>query len=95
MSYRVSVNTGGTFTDVVLVDTGGKLHVAKALTTYARAFDGIRSSLGEPRTRSARPELATNPTFFRCSAAGGTFGRLSAYEPDSLYPVRTSAASSN
>ena len=58
MSYRVSVDTGGTFTDVVLVDTGGKLHVAKALTTYARAFDGIRSSLGEPRNDPFGPSGA-------------------------------------
>ncbi|MFF2851998.1 hydantoinase/oxoprolinase family protein [Streptomyces sp. NPDC058001] len=45
MSYRISVDTGGTFTDVVIVDDDGALHVGKALTTYTRAFDGIRQAL--------------------------------------------------
>ncbi len=45
MSFRISVDTGGTFTDVVLVDPAGDLHVAKSLTTVARGFDGIRPSL--------------------------------------------------
>jgi len=45
LSFRISVDTGGTFTDVVLVDPAGDLHVAKSLTTVARGFDGIRPSL--------------------------------------------------
>jgi N-methylhydantoinase A len=45
VSFRISVDTGGTFTDVVIVDAAGELHVAKALTAYARGFDGIRPSL--------------------------------------------------
>jgi N-methylhydantoinase A len=45
VSYRISVDTGGTFTDVVIVDPGGRLHIGKALTTYERAFDGIRVAL--------------------------------------------------
>jgi N-methylhydantoinase A len=45
LSYRISVDTGGTFTDVVIVDSAGELHVAKALTSQARSFDGIRPSL--------------------------------------------------
>jgi len=33
--YRIAVDTGGTFTDVVVADAQGRIHVAKALTTCA------------------------------------------------------------
>ena len=33
MGFRISVDTGGTFTDMVLVDEEGNFHVGKALTT--------------------------------------------------------------
>lgn len=45
MAYRVSVDTGGTFTDVVVADSDGNLHIGKALTTYMRAFDGVAEAL--------------------------------------------------
>lgn len=45
MAYRVSVDTGGTFTDVVVADDDGNLHIGKALTTYLRAFEGIEQAL--------------------------------------------------
>lgn len=45
VSFRVSVDTGGTFTDVVVADQDGNLHIGKALTTPARAFDAIRAGL--------------------------------------------------
>ena len=45
MSYRISVDTGGTFTDVVLAKHDGELHIGKGLTSKARAFDGIRAGL--------------------------------------------------
>ena len=47
MSYRISVDTGGTFTDVVVADEAGNLHLGKALTTYARAFDGLADGLAD------------------------------------------------
>ncbi|MCW2951929.1 MAG: hypothetical protein JWQ48_1099 [Conexibacter sp.] len=47
MGYRISVDTGGTFTDVVVSDDDGELHIAKALTTYERAFDGVAAALAE------------------------------------------------
>ena len=47
MSYRISVDTGGTFTDVVVASDDGELHIAKALTTYKRAFEGIGNALGD------------------------------------------------
>jgi N-methylhydantoinase A len=45
VGYRISVDTGGTFTDVVVADDDGELHINKALTTYLRAFEGIAAGL--------------------------------------------------
>ncbi len=45
MGYRVTVDTGGTFTDVVIADDSGGLAVGKALTTPARIFEGMRSAI--------------------------------------------------
>ena len=36
MGYRIAVDTGGTFTDVVVADEAGQLTVGKALTTVDR-----------------------------------------------------------
>jgi N-methylhydantoinase A len=44
MTYRISVDTGGTFTDVV-VAAEGKLHIGKALTTPERAFTGVMAAI--------------------------------------------------
>lgn len=47
MGYRISVDTGGTFTDImVLNETTGTLHIGKALTTPGRIFDGMREAIG-------------------------------------------------
>ena len=43
--FRIAVDTGGTFTDVVISREDGKLAVGKALTTYGRIADGFRASL--------------------------------------------------
>ncbi len=45
MSYRIAVDTGGTFTDVVVADASGKLTVGKSLTTPDRTFTGFRDAL--------------------------------------------------
>jgi N-methylhydantoinase A len=46
MSYRISVDTGGTFTDILVLDeTTGKLHIGKALTTPGRIFDGMHEAI--------------------------------------------------
>jgi N-methylhydantoinase A len=45
VSYRISVDTGGTFTDVVVATTDGTLHIGKALTTPRRAFEGVSAAL--------------------------------------------------
>ena len=45
MPYRISVDTGGTFTDVVVTDAGGHFTVGKALTDRQRAFASIEAAL--------------------------------------------------
>ncbi|QEC46362.1 hydantoinase/oxoprolinase family protein [Baekduia soli] len=45
MSFRIAVDTGGTFTDVVVADDAGVLTVNKALTDQDRVFSGIREAL--------------------------------------------------
>lgn len=43
--YRIAVDTGGTFTDVVVSSDEGTMCVGKALTTYGRVFDGFEQSV--------------------------------------------------
>ena len=45
MAYRISVDTGGTFTDVVVADESGVLLAEKALTTPDRIFSGMRAAM--------------------------------------------------
>jgi N-methylhydantoinase A len=47
MGFRVSVDTGGTFTDVVVADEQGVLHLAKAPTDLERAFQSIEEGLAQ------------------------------------------------
>ncbi len=44
MSHRITVDTGGTFTDVVVADAEGRLFVGKSPTSE-RAFEGVRGAL--------------------------------------------------
>ncbi|WP_027134122.1 hydantoinase/oxoprolinase family protein [Geminicoccus roseus] len=46
MAYRISVDTGGTFTDVVVADADGAMTVGKALTTHERIFEGMNEAIG-------------------------------------------------
>lgn len=43
--YRIAVDTGGTFTDVVVGDSRGRMAVGKSLTTYDRVFTGFESAV--------------------------------------------------
>ena len=45
MRYRIAVDTGGTFSDVVLLNEAGELSLSKAPTTPERVFDGISEAL--------------------------------------------------
>jgi len=51
MAFRISVDTGGTFTDVVITDDDGAIHIGKALTTYERAFEGIATAVEQVALR--------------------------------------------
>lgn len=58
MRYKISVDTGGTFTDVVVQETGGRLVIGKAPTTPARIFDGMQAALIDAAGQLGAP-LAT------------------------------------
>ena len=45
MGFRISVDTGGTFTDVVIADAHGIRAIGKALTTPDRIFAGMRTAI--------------------------------------------------
>ena len=45
MSFTISVDTGGTFTDIVVSGNDGILSLGKALTTPERAFTGVSNAL--------------------------------------------------
>lgn len=45
MTFRISVDTGGTFTDVVVSGGEHSLIIGKSLTTPERAFKGVRNSI--------------------------------------------------
>lgn len=45
VTYRIAVDTGGTFTDVVVGSSTGSMAVGKALTTYDRVFTGFEASV--------------------------------------------------
>jgi N-methylhydantoinase A len=66
MGFRISVDTGGTFTDVVVADGQGKLHLAKAPTDLERAFQSIADGLAQlaPELGLTVPELLANTDVF-------------------------------
>jgi N-methylhydantoinase A len=45
LAFRIAIDTGGTFTDVVVAEEGGRLTLGKVLTTPRRAFQGVREAL--------------------------------------------------
>jgi N-methylhydantoinase A len=66
MGFRISVDTGGTFTDVVVADEEGKLHLAKAPTDLERAFQSIEEGLAQlaPGVGLTVPELLARTDAF-------------------------------
>jgi len=44
MAYKITIDIGGTFSDVVLSDFDRILHIEKAPTTAGRAFTGLRAA---------------------------------------------------
>ncbi|NQV20287.1 MAG: hydantoinase/oxoprolinase family protein, partial [Rhodospirillales bacterium] len=45
MGYRISVDTGGTFTDVIVADEAGGQTVGKSLTTPDRIWNGMKGAM--------------------------------------------------
>lgn len=45
MMFRISVDTGGTFTDVIVSDGKTSMTIGKALTTHGRIFNGMREAM--------------------------------------------------
>jgi len=45
LAYRISVDTGGTFTDVVVTDAAGQMTIGKALTTRDRISVGMKEAI--------------------------------------------------
>ena len=56
MSYRITVDTGGTFTDMVVANEDGRQVIGKAPTTPERIFTGMKGALD-----SAAGELGVAP----------------------------------
>jgi N-methylhydantoinase A len=66
MGFRISVDTGGTFTDVVVADEAGAVHLAKAPTDVERAFQSIEDGLEQlgPELGVTVPELLARTDVF-------------------------------
>jgi N-methylhydantoinase A len=64
--HRISVDTGGTFTDVVVLDDERSLHIGKALTATGRAFESIEAALTDIGSEIGRSpqEILENSTEF-------------------------------
>ena len=43
--YRIAIDVGGTFTDVVVADNTGRMTIGKGLTTRERIFHGMERGL--------------------------------------------------
>lgn len=72
--YTISVDTGGTFTDVVVAAVDGQVWLAKALTTKERAFSAIESALGAiaPKMGSTVSQLLADTTRFNYGTTRST-----------------------
>ena len=44
--FRIGIDTGGTFTDVVLADAHGRMLIGKALTTKEQISKGMLEAIG-------------------------------------------------
>ncbi|WP_417564122.1 hydantoinase/oxoprolinase family protein [Microbacterium sp.] len=47
MQYQIAVDTGGTFTDVVVSSSDGSTWISKSLTDTGRAFSGIEGAIAD------------------------------------------------
>ena len=66
MSYRISIDTGGTFTDAVVADATGILAIGKALTDTVHNFAGVQDAIADAAMQlghEARSLLAATDVF--------------------------------
>ncbi|MGI9387387.1 MAG: hydantoinase/oxoprolinase N-terminal domain-containing protein, partial [Methyloligellaceae bacterium] len=54
MTIRITVDTGGTFTDVIVSDGYGRFYVGKAPTTPGRSFEGLYNGLSAAAEQMGR-----------------------------------------
>jgi N-methylhydantoinase A len=71
--YRVSVDTGGTFTDVVVTDGRGRFVLGKAPTTPGRSFEGIAAAL-----KNAAEQIGVTPSELVADTAFLVYGTTQA-----------------
>jgi len=66
MAFKITVDTGGTFTDVVVSDDKGVMVIGKALTTPTRAFKGVSEAIQSAATQMGLSfeALLTSSTMF-------------------------------
>jgi N-methylhydantoinase A len=71
---RITCDIGGTFTDVVVSDEGGRMTIAKALTQPANLFDGLRAALQRAAAELGQPlaELLGRTSLFIFSTTQAT-----------------------
>ena len=74
MGYRIAVDTGGTFTDVVVADGAGRLTVGKALTTPERTFEGFSEALANAGDIAGVPCERLLAENYCCGGGGGLNG---------------------
>lgn len=79
--YRVGVDIGGTFTDIVVLGPDGTIHTKKVPSTvddYARAIvEGMRELLAEPELRRARLIVDhVQDVVARAALAGGDIAEI-------------------
>jgi N-methylhydantoinase A/oxoprolinase/acetone carboxylase beta subunit len=71
MAFRISVDTGGTFTDVVIADGSGIRAIGKALTTPNRIFDGMRAAVEVAADWARRQDAAQQERHAHLTARRG------------------------
>ena len=59
MGYRIAIDVGGTFTDVVVADETGHLTIGKGLTTRERIFQGMEQGLAVVAEQLDEPNVMT------------------------------------
>jgi N-methylhydantoinase A len=62
--WRIGIDVGGTFTDLVLADQEGKLLVAKVPSTPSQPSDGVIAALG---SAARKVDLSVNELLSKCS----------------------------